>query len=266
MDAPTGSIIAYATSPGSTAADGLGNNGLYTSHLLEAMKIPGLSVEDVFKRVRIGVLEESAGKQIPWESSSLTGHFEFVEQRDTAQASGAIPPPPPVFPALQTGHLQVLANITGATVFIDNVRQGIIPESHALYVQNLTADEVAIRLEQPGYPSLAKKVSLKKGEWQQAYFEFLPLHNLPMNTTSPNLLADDASPKTSPATPQAETATTDQRSSDTADHAEISDFFKSKSPGIVSTNISTQGHFNLDQNKSRSQQMNMPTTDILQRH
>ncbi|MGR9053629.1 MAG: caspase family protein, partial [Gammaproteobacteria bacterium] len=94
MDAPTGSIIAYATAPGSTAADGTGSNGLYTSHLLSAMKIPGLSVEEVFKQVRIGVLEESEGRQTPWEASSLTGNFEFVpkSKQRTAQKS-QIPPP-----------------------------------------------------------------------------------------------------------------------------------------------------------------------------
>ena len=40
MDAPKGSLIAYATAPGSIAADGIGRNGVYTKHLLDKMKIP----------------------------------------------------------------------------------------------------------------------------------------------------------------------------------------------------------------------------------
>ncbi|MDD5713060.1 MAG: caspase family protein, partial [Smithellaceae bacterium] len=51
MDAPVGSIIAYAAGPGETADDGRGNNGLYTESLVRQMKTPGLKIEDVFKRV-----------------------------------------------------------------------------------------------------------------------------------------------------------------------------------------------------------------------
>ena len=77
MDAPVGSIIAYATAPGTTASDGTGNNGLYTSALIENIAIPGLSIEDMFKQVRIAVINQSNGKQTPWESTSLTGNFYF---------------------------------------------------------------------------------------------------------------------------------------------------------------------------------------------
>jgi len=77
MDAPTGTLIAYATAPDSVAADGAGRNGVYTQHLLRQMKRPGLKVEDLLKQVRIGVLNDTAKKQTPWESSSLTGDFYF---------------------------------------------------------------------------------------------------------------------------------------------------------------------------------------------
>jgi len=76
--APTGSIIAFATAPGRTASDGDGTNGLYTQELIQAMKIPGLTIEEVFKRVRISVLEKSGDEQSPWENSSLTGDFYFM--------------------------------------------------------------------------------------------------------------------------------------------------------------------------------------------
>ena len=77
MNAPSGSLIAYATSPGSTAADGTGRNGLYTSALLEHIITPNITIEDVFKRVRTTVRLQSASKQIPWESTSLEGNFYF---------------------------------------------------------------------------------------------------------------------------------------------------------------------------------------------
>jgi len=43
IDAPRGTLIAYATAPGKLAADGEGNNGVYTSELLKAMSEPGSS-------------------------------------------------------------------------------------------------------------------------------------------------------------------------------------------------------------------------------
>ncbi len=73
MDAARGTLLAYATAPGSVAADGLGKNGLYTEELLQALQVPGLKIEDVFKRVRVNVTRRSNGAQTPWESSSLTG-------------------------------------------------------------------------------------------------------------------------------------------------------------------------------------------------
>jgi hypothetical protein len=79
VDAARGTLIAYATSPGSTASDGDGDNGLYTQSLLKALSEPGLKVEEVFKKVRIQVADASQGAQIPWESSSLTGDFIFIE-------------------------------------------------------------------------------------------------------------------------------------------------------------------------------------------
>ncbi len=78
MNAPSGSFIAYATSPGRTAADGSGTNGLYTSALLKYIAAPGIKIEDVFKKVRIDVRRQSNGGQTPWESTSLQGDFYFA--------------------------------------------------------------------------------------------------------------------------------------------------------------------------------------------
>ena len=75
MDAPKGSLVAYATAPGSIAADGDGRNGIYTKHLIENIKRPGVKIEDVLKNVRVAVVKETGERQVPWESSSLMGNF-----------------------------------------------------------------------------------------------------------------------------------------------------------------------------------------------
>jgi len=73
----SGSIIAYATAPGSTASDGTGENGLYTQELLKAINTPGLEIGMVFRHVLAKVQKISKGKQIPWTNSSLIGEFYF---------------------------------------------------------------------------------------------------------------------------------------------------------------------------------------------
>ncbi len=77
MKRARGSFIAYATAPGSVAADGSGRNGLYTQELLRAMKKPGLTIERVFKEVRANVLRLSGDQQNTWDSSNITGEFYF---------------------------------------------------------------------------------------------------------------------------------------------------------------------------------------------
>ena len=92
INAPEGTLIAYATAPGKVAADGTGENGLYTEELLRAVRQPGLKVEEVFKTVRANVTRRSNGAQTPWEASSLVGDFYFKQQQAaTAAAPGAQP-------------------------------------------------------------------------------------------------------------------------------------------------------------------------------
>jgi len=86
MDAPAGTIVAFSTAPGQVAADGQGDNGLYTKHLVSYMREPGLKVEDVFKRVRASVRQESGGMQTPWENTSLEADFYFKPPDRKAQA------------------------------------------------------------------------------------------------------------------------------------------------------------------------------------
>ena len=95
VDAPIGSLVAFATAPGSVASDGKGSNGLYTQHLLANMERPGLPIEEIFKRVRLGVRLDSNGGQVPWESTSLEGDFTFFAAAPSVRAGATTLPPPP---------------------------------------------------------------------------------------------------------------------------------------------------------------------------
>ncbi len=87
VDAPTGTLIAYATAPGRVASDGTGDNGLYTSELLKQVRVPGLSATDMFMRVRANVMKQTANRQVPWEASSLVGIFYFSEPANNSSSS-----------------------------------------------------------------------------------------------------------------------------------------------------------------------------------
>lgn len=80
MKRARGSFIAFATAPGSVASDGNGRNGLYTQELLKAMRKPGLTIEQVFKEVRMNVLRLSSERQYTWDSSNIIGEFVFKIQ------------------------------------------------------------------------------------------------------------------------------------------------------------------------------------------
>jgi hypothetical protein len=79
MEAPSGFLIAYAAEPGETASDGVaGSNGLYTKHLLKHLHTHNITLEQVFKRTRSGVENESQGRQRPRETQALTGEDIYL--------------------------------------------------------------------------------------------------------------------------------------------------------------------------------------------
>jgi formylglycine-generating enzyme required for sulfatase activity len=102
MDAPLGSFIAYSTAPGQTAADGKGKNSPYTAALAKAIMKPGVAIEEAFRDARVEVLAATGKEQIPWESSSLTGAFQFnpgPKATQNAAATAPVPAPAPAQPA-----------------------------------------------------------------------------------------------------------------------------------------------------------------------
>ncbi len=93
IQALTGSFIAFATAPGNSAEDGTGTNGTFTSYILKYIQTPNLSIEELFKKVRQGVSNETEKRQIPWDSSSLIGDFSFnIQPKNTVENSSALQP------------------------------------------------------------------------------------------------------------------------------------------------------------------------------
>ena len=97
---PADSIIVYATSAGSTAADGTGRNGLFTSHLLNHIKTPGLEVKEIFNRVGADVARASNRTQIPAVYNQFFDHA-YLGSRPSAVAAPTPAPQPAPAPVVQ---------------------------------------------------------------------------------------------------------------------------------------------------------------------
>jgi uncharacterized protein (TIGR02145 family) len=149
MDAPTGSIFAFSTAPGSLAADGEGRNSIYTKHLIRNMVKPGLKIEEVLKDVRVAVVSETSGRQVPWESSSLLGSFYFKpgsEGSSTIQAANATTSAP-------DSSYEIL--------FWESIKDSENPHSFAAYLEQFP-DGVFARLANLRVKELAAKISTEK--------------------------------------------------------------------------------------------------------
>lgn len=174
VNAPAGTFIAYATAPGSVASDGSGSNGLYTEELLKAVREPNMSIEEVFKKVRVQVKARSKGLQVPWDASSLEGAFYFVPGKNgvspTTMAGGsaannfaasnpssntggnAITPPPPV----------TTVPVRGLDVIERNFSSGLYDD--------VIRDAQALIASKPNDPKLNRLLGaslFEKGQFQQ---------------------------------------------------------------------------------------------------
>jgi len=79
---PTGSLIAFSTDAGRTAADGKGKNSIYCESLSKNLLKANTEINQVFKNVRTDVLAATNNNQSPVENSKLTGDafYLLVEQ------------------------------------------------------------------------------------------------------------------------------------------------------------------------------------------
>lgn len=96
MNTGRGSFIAFATAPGKTASDNpSGRNGLFTASLLTTIRQDGLSLDQVFNRVRQQVYQNSSQQQLPWTSSSVIGDFFFRGSGPSTAGNTVLPSAPP---------------------------------------------------------------------------------------------------------------------------------------------------------------------------
>jgi uncharacterized caspase-like protein len=91
VDAPEGALIAYSTSPGTVAFDGLGKHSPYAAAFMRTARTPNLPVEQVFKKVRLLVNDSTDKKQLPWDSARLNTEFTFFANAEQPAAPVVVP-------------------------------------------------------------------------------------------------------------------------------------------------------------------------------
>jgi hypothetical protein len=94
MRAPEGTLISYATQPGSVAQDGADGNSPYTKALASTVRQAGLDIFQTFNQVGLAVKRATAGAQQPWVSSSpIDGTFYFVPPSTSSMPPALSPVP-----------------------------------------------------------------------------------------------------------------------------------------------------------------------------
>ena len=114
VESGVGTFIAFATQPGNVALDGAGRNSPFTSALVRHIGEQGRDLSAFMIAVRNDVFEATAGKQWPWENSSLRAQFFFkpgeaVSTPPASQAPSASDPAADAWKAAEnTGDTAVL--------------------------------------------------------------------------------------------------------------------------------------------------------------
>jgi len=126
-----GTLIAYATSPGSTAEDGAGANSPFALALSEYLPQPGLSAEGLFRRVATRVEAMTDRRQQPWVESGLRGEADYcfagcAPSGETGEASALIA-------AMQSNQASVMH------AFLDAFPNSRHPSSHQMNLNNASS-------------------------------------------------------------------------------------------------------------------------------
>jgi len=179
--APKGTIIAYATDPGSVARDrnldGSGRNGLYTGALLEQMKQPGLEIMDMFNKVGAVVENRSNDEQIPWINTSYRGHFYLAPGKEESVASGTKPqiatspqkeevaslpqPEIEVTHELRYGSLVITSPISGVEVWLGKKSLGKTQSGTEMLASKVPVGSYKLKASKKGYKPWEKEIEVE---------------------------------------------------------------------------------------------------------
>jgi caspase domain-containing protein len=133
MQAPEGTLIAYATQPGAVASDGKGGDSPYTLALTQVMLQPSVEVQKTFNEVGLMVSKETGDLQVPWtETSPITGDFYF---------SG---PPAPLTKPEPAPDISVQSEENAEIVFWQSIEKSKNPRDFDAYLKQFPSGQFAV--------------------------------------------------------------------------------------------------------------------------
>ncbi|MGA8612563.1 MAG: caspase domain-containing protein, partial [Xanthobacteraceae bacterium] len=149
VDAGPGMAVAFNAAPGTVGPEEPGPYGAYATALTEMIGAGGLSLDDIFARVRLRVSNLTQGAEIPWYVSQIDGPFFMTER-----AAGA-PPPPNILPVVNIRNkpLRDFASVDDAYAAvlaldtIEGYEQFLSIYSYSPYSQRVAA-MLAVRREE----------------------------------------------------------------------------------------------------------------------
>jgi len=177
MEGGRGTFIAFATAPGSVAADGDGRNGLYTRYLLESLKHRDSDIGRVFRRVTAEVSRTTGGEQVPWISSSLTGDFYFDpgSRGPSAVQSAAVLPQAA---AMELAFWDTIKNSSNPADFREYLKQ--FPDGSFAGLANIRLEALSASSPQAASPTHPSTADVPKPTTAE------PLRNEPPSQSEPS--------------------------------------------------------------------------------
>jgi formylglycine-generating enzyme required for sulfatase activity len=157
MDAPTGSIIAYATAPGGKAADGQGRNGTYTAQLLKHLGNPALSVQEMLNQTGLSVMKTTNNDQVPWISSTPVKKYYLAGGSSTVDE-----------PSTGKGKMSIITDPQGADIFVNNQFKGKAP----LVINSMNPVTYRVMARLKGHDDINKKIKVNTNRKAIATFYF----------------------------------------------------------------------------------------------
>ena len=134
---PDRTIVAYATTPGSFAADGA-QHGVYTASLLRAMTEPGRNIEDMLRDVARSVSLATGGQQVPWMATASTSAsgFQFAPHAlQAAQNTNRLVEAEAVVTLHSRGILPKDSNEQYELAFWESIKDSTYPSDYEAYLK-----------------------------------------------------------------------------------------------------------------------------------
>lgn len=170
---PPGSIIAYATSAGSTAQDGTGRNGVFTAELLKHITEPGIEIDDVFDLTAQGVMETTGNRQVPAVYKQFFGSAYLAGSIGGENSASSSPTPRTPGFAVDRSFGSVSVSVaTAGTVYLDGTRMGAIGAGQTATLSDVETGSRRVEVRYANGERESSTVTVRTGSTAAASFSY----------------------------------------------------------------------------------------------